>query len=167
MGSTSSRMPRKLRWGLGIFFGSIALLALLFAVVYVLVSTTSSNIAVDESRAVGSLRTIHNMETSYVSQHPSSGFACALPQMNALKPPASQHTSIDLDRGEWGGYKFEVVSCTSPTTGDVGQYQVIAVPLRQYATGVRAFCIDQSGIIFYDVNGSGSGCLTSRKQLQY
>jgi len=32
--------------------------------------------------------------------------------------------------------------------------KLTAVPLRPWASGVRAFCADQSGNVFYDHNGS-------------
>jgi hypothetical protein len=34
-----------------------------------------------------------------------------------------------------------------------------AVPLSRMKSGVRAFCTDQSGNVFHDLNGSASECL--------
>jgi hypothetical protein len=39
----------------------------------------------------------------------------------------------------------------------VNRYEVTAVPLRPQKTGIRAFCTDQSGEIFYELTGSAPG----------
>lgn len=114
----------------------------------------------NEATAVGSLELIHELEKSYASQHPDSGFACKLEKLGPTQEMLQDaRVPINLQTGKWVGYKFEIEGCSSEKDGGFDHYQVTAVPLRQWTSGVRAFCTDQSGNLFYDSNGSASECL--------
>jgi hypothetical protein len=67
--------------------------------------------------------------------------------------------------GEWSGYKFVVAECTPTEKGIVIRYQITAVPVAHSSTGVRAFCTDESGALFYEDSGSAAECLSSRRPL--
>ena len=120
----------------------------------------------NESAAVGSLRSIHDLQSKYAAAHPKEGFACELQQ---LRPAEDATTAYDptkaLLAGEWSGYKFVVAGCTRTVMGIVIRYQLTAVPVVRGSTGVRAFCTDESGTLFYEERGSAVECLSSRRPL--
>jgi hypothetical protein len=120
----------------------------------------------NESVAVGSLRKIHDLQSKYAAAHPNEGFACLLQR---LRPAEDTTTAYDpttaLLAGEWSGYRFVLAGCTPTEKGINIRYQITAVPIARGLTGVRAFCSDESGTLFYEENGSASECLSSRLPL--
>ena len=120
----------------------------------------------NESAAVGSLRKIHDLESKYAAAHPNEGFAC---QLQRLRPVEDVTTDYDptksLLSGEWSGYKFVLAGCTPTEKGIVIRFQITAVPIARGLTGVRAFCTDESGTLFYADNGSATECLSARLRL--
>ena len=142
-------------------------LALLFALFVVLTpSFHDTGIAKNEATAVGGLRKIYELENTFATAHPDNGFACQLKQLRPTENmPDVYGNPMKLLTGEWTGYKFEIVGCTQEKKGVVAHYQVTAVPLRPWSSGVRAFCTDQSGDIFYDHTGSAAECLAARHLL--
>jgi hypothetical protein len=84
----------------------------------------------------------------------------------AVRPAEDKATAYDptmaLLAGEWSGYKFVLAGCTSTEGGIVVRYQITAVPIAGGLTGVRAFCADESGTLFYEESGSPTECLSSR-----
>lgn len=117
----------------------------------------------NESAAVGGLRRIHDLQSKYASAHPNEGFACQLQQLRPAKDttPAYDPTTAML-AGEWSGYKFALAGCTATEKAIVVHYQITAVPITHGSTGVRAFCTDESGTLFYEESGSATECLSSR-----
>jgi hypothetical protein len=120
----------------------------------------------NESAAVGSLTKINALQGKYAAAHPNEGFTCQLQQ---LRPAEGRTTAYDpttaLLSGEWSGYKFVLLACTPEASGIVIHYQITAVPSARGLTGMRAFCTDESGKLFYEENGSATGCLSSRLPL--
>jgi hypothetical protein len=117
----------------------------------------------NESAAVGTLRKIHDLESNYAAAHPQEGFACRL-QM--LQPGEDTTTAYNpWLSGEWSGYKFVLARCAPAENGIVTRYQITAVPLARDLTGVRAFCADESGALFFEEGGSATKCLSSRRPL--
>jgi hypothetical protein len=114
--------------------------------------------AQNESAAVGGLRMINALESQYAGAYPEEGFACELPQ-RPYDPIAA------LLAGEWSGYKFAIGGCTREANGVALRYHVTAVPSKPCSTGVRVFCTDQSGAMYYDLDGSPSRCITLRQVL--
>jgi hypothetical protein len=103
----------------------------------------------------------------YMAAHAGNEFACELP----LLKPIGQQKILDyflefLTTGVQSGYKFSLVSCGSDANRARERYQVTAVPVDQGTTGVRAFCADEAGVIWYDLAGSATNCLTSRHPLE-
>jgi hypothetical protein len=117
----------------------------------------------NESAAVGSLAKINLLQSEYAAAHPNEGFAC---QLLRLRPAQDKATVYDptmaLLSGEVSGYRFVLVGCTPAANGIVSRYQITAVPITRGLTGMRAFCTDESGKLFYEENGSASECLSSR-----
>jgi hypothetical protein len=159
---TRNRIGRKF-W---IPIGSLALLFGFFLVLTPSFHDRYFGVAKNEATAVGSLRKIQELENAYATAHPDNGFACQLKQLRPTENMRDVYGNpMNLLAGEWVGYKFEVVGCIPEKNGVVAHYQVTAVPLRPWASGVRAFCTDQSGNVFYDHNGSATECLAARQLL--
>ena len=120
----------------------------------------------NESAAVGSLRKIHDLQSRYAAAHPNEGFACRLRRLRpAEDTTAADDTITSLLSGEWSGYKFTLVGCIPAESGIVIRYQIAAVPIARGLTGMRAFCTDESGTLFYKESGSATDCLASRLPL--
>jgi hypothetical protein len=120
----------------------------------------------NESAAVGSLRKLHDLQSKYAAVHPNEGFAC---ELQLLRPAEDTTTAYDSTKallaGEWSGYRFVVAGCTPTEKGIVIHYRITAVPVARGLTGVRAFCTDESGTLFYEESGSATECLSSRLPL--
>jgi hypothetical protein len=119
-----------------------------------------------ESAAVGGLHKINTLESLYAASHADKGFAC---ELSLLRPPElrgdASDPTVGLLTGKWSGYKFAFAGCTSEANGIVAQYKIVAIPVRPGATGIRAFCTDQTDKLFYDPDGSASQCLASRHEI--
>ena len=63
----------------------------------------------------------------------------------------------------WAGYKFALSQCETGTSGVVIRYTATAVPVSPGKTGVRAFRVNQSGEIWFDLSGSPENCLAERR----
>jgi hypothetical protein len=120
----------------------------------------------NESAAVGSLRKIHELQSKYAAAHPTEGFTC---QLQRLRPAEGTTDAYDpaatLFSGGWSGYKFDLVGCAPTEKGIVLRYQATAVPTARGMTGMRAFCADESGTVFFAEDGSATECLSSRLPL--
>lgn len=132
-------------------------------------SLLRSRIAANEASAVASIRTITTAETAYAQTYPSIGYTCTLTD---LGPPASgQGLSstgggvIDavLASGVKQGYTVTLSNCTGTPKST---YSSVAVPLTPGATGVRSFCSDASGTIWYGDDGTASTCRSAGAVLQ-
>jgi prepilin-type N-terminal cleavage/methylation domain-containing protein len=126
-----------------------------------------AKITANESSAGASLRTIVTSSAQYSSTY-GTGYPAALAN---LGPPAGGCAGnvavaataclIDpvLATGTKSGYAFVLVPNTgagtalSPFTG----FEVSANPLALGRTGQRSFCVDQTGVIHFDVTGAVMG----------
>jgi len=122
----------------------------------------------NESAAVNQLRSIARLENDFAEAHATRGYTCELAE---LGPKQYERTTGAYDpsdpfrTGIKSGYKFAVFNCRTDGKTVVAHYQAATVPTEQGKTGLRAFCTDESGVIWYDKEGSASGCLASRRQL--
>ncbi len=154
-----------------------SLIELLIVVAIILViaaiavpSFLRSRIAANEASAVASVRTLSTAETSYAQAYPTIGYACSLTDLGP--PPTGQPYSssgagfIDsvLASTKKAGYTFAVNNCTG--TPVVSTYQSSAVPLTPGSSGIRAFCSDASGIIWFSTDSSEATCRASGNVLQ-
>jgi hypothetical protein len=122
-------------------------------------------VAKNESAAVGSLRKLNTLESQYAAAHPNKGFACELPLLRLSEKTDGYDPIAALLAGGWSGYRFAIVGCAPDANGIVTHYGVTAVPTSPGRTGIRAFCTDQSGQLFYDNEASASQCMTARQGL--
>jgi type IV pilus assembly protein PilA len=109
-----------------------------------------SKMAANESSAVGSLRTINTAEVTYSIVYNGVGFA-NLAALGGASPCASVTSSasclIDnvLASGTKSGYNF---STTAGSGTPSVTYTSLATAVSAGQTGQRAFCSDQSGVIY-------------------
>jgi type IV pilus assembly protein PilA len=109
-----------------------------------------SKMAANESSAVGSLRTINTAEVTYSTTYNTTGFA-ALAALGGASPCASATAAaaclIDnvLATGTKSGYNF---TATAGTGTPAVTYTSLAVAVAPGQSGQRAFCSDQSGVIY-------------------
>jgi type IV pilus assembly protein PilA len=118
-----------------------------------------SKMAANESSAVGSLRTINTAEVTYSNNYPTVGYAAALANLGgtatvcATTTGATSTTACLLDNvlagGTKSGYSFTAVGAAGTGGGTVNvTYTSLATASSLGQTGQRAFCSDQSGVIY-------------------
>src|SRR5689334_15558025 len=123
----------------------------------------------NELVAMNKLRTVTELEKKFTAAHVDKGFACELP---LLRPAESEHNAVDYDplgfliTGTTAGYAFTLGNCRMNAKGVVVHYEATAVPVEAGKTGFYAFCTDDSGLLWYDKQGSATSCLTSHRGLQ-
>jgi type IV pilus assembly protein PilA len=120
-----------------------------------------ARIAANESSAVAGVRILTTAEISYASTHPAEGYTCSLPNLSQAGLIRGQ-----LAQGQRSGYAFELSGCQPDENGKVNHYQVVAYPLRENQTGVRAFCADDSAVVKENARGSVQSCLESGTSLE-
>ena len=121
----------------------------------------------NESAAVSRLRALNSVEKTFSAAHVDKGFVCELPPFKAAE---SGENSVDyppifIMTGTYSGYKFVLSNCRTDAKGVVVHYEATAVPVERGRTGLRAFCTDDSGLLWYDPDGSAEDCLKSRRAL--
>ena len=123
-----------------------------------------SRMAANESSAVGSLRTINTAQVTYSTTYPTIGFTGTLANLGGTgctgaSPTISSTNGCLLDNvlasGTKSGYNF-TVGGTSGTP--VVTYTSLAAPVTLNQTGTRAFCSDQSGVLYAL---AGSACTST------
>ena len=126
-----------------------------------------SRLFANEAAAVSTLRAIVTLEEAYTTSHAKTGFACELPLLRPIRELRFPDYSLDfLTAGERAGYRFSLTGCVPDENQARARYQITAVPVEPGKTGIRAFCADQAGVIWYDLEGSAANCLSSRRLLE-
>src|SRR5262249_29250272 len=92
----------------------------------------------------------------YSSGHLDKGYTCSLSDLAEDNLLGRTH----LIDGVRSGYRFELLGCTADEHGVVSNYRLVAYPVTQNRTGVRAFCTNESAVIRMDSKGSASDCVT-------
>jgi hypothetical protein len=127
----------------------------------------NSHRAAREAVAVGKVHRITTLQKDYAGSHPTEGFACQLP---LLKPTSPTRDAYDADTflllKDHAGYRIAITGCKPEPDGVVRSYQITAVPLEPGKSGVRAFCSDQTGALWYDASGSAGSCLTLHRAIE-
>jgi prepilin-type N-terminal cleavage/methylation domain-containing protein len=126
-----------------------------------------SRLRANEASAVASLRMINTAGITYSITYPDMGFPAQLTTMGGANPCATatsaQACLIDnsLAQGNKSGYNFV-------WTGDGAvpsfSFIVTGTPQVGGGSGQRMFCTDQTGVIHYDL--TGSGCTNASLALQ-
>ena len=121
-----------------------------------------ARMSANESSAAGSIRTINTAEVSYFTTYPTIGFN-ALGNLGGATPcTPSSTTGCFIDNflasattaaTAKEGFIFNVAGVPSTVS-----YTTTALPVTPNQTGTRAFCSDQTGVIYYNNTGGGTGC---------
>lgn len=119
--------------------------------------------ASNESAAVVCLHKVNALEISYSAAHLDKGFACEFTRLQAAERNNDPHHLTEALSGESNGYTFALIGCAPEANGIVTHYQVTAVPSKPGVSGVRAFCTDQTGQLFYDNDTSVLRCFAARQ----
>jgi len=129
-----------------------------------------SRIAANEASAVASVRAITTAEHAYAQMFPYIGYTCTLSDLGqpaAGQPigPTAAGGILDsvLVSGVKQGYAMSISNCSGTPQST---YSTVAVPVTQGSTGVRSFCSDASGTIWFGGDGTAATCLTSGTVLQ-
>jgi prepilin-type N-terminal cleavage/methylation domain-containing protein len=129
-----------------------------------------ARMSANEASAVGSLRTINTAEVTFSSTFPDVGFGTlanlggpAASCAGATFASSAQACLIDdvlATTAVKSGYNFTgTVGAGTPAT----TYTSLAVPSVNGQSGQRAFCSDESGVIYY--NAGGVSCTNSDSAL--
>jgi hypothetical protein len=166
LNTSGRRIPRILRALLWVIGGLTVAAGLLLLVVPTL-DGPHSRLLANEASAVSKLRTIITLQDRYSAAHAYSGFTCDLPLLEPIGEQTFPDQSLEfLITGVRSGYKFSMVSCGPDANRARVHYQIAAIPVEKGTTGVRTFCADESGVIWYDFEEFGTRCLTSRHPLE-
>jgi hypothetical protein len=120
---------------------------------------------VNEAAAVATLHHIHELQAQYAIANPTRGFSCFL---DLLEERSGGEMIVQAfpSSNERSGYGFAVATTVGCyVKSPLRLYQITAVPLAPGKTGVRAFCSDQEGVIWYDDDGSANKCLSAREPI--
>jgi len=119
-----------------------------------------------EAVAVGNLHRLATLQASYSASHPDKGFACQLSLLKSTKSPSGNYDPDGFLLSEtYTGYRITLTGCEPGPNGVVTSYRAIAVPREPGKSGVRAFCTDQTGALWYDASGSPENCLATRRTI--
>jgi len=116
-----------------------------------------ARMSANESSAAASLRTINTAEMSYATTYPTVGFT-ALASLGGAEPctPAAA-TGCFLDNflaTNGGGLGKDGHSILLHTAASLTGYGTLAAPLALNQSGTRAFCSDETSVIYYNVGAS-------------
>jgi prepilin-type N-terminal cleavage/methylation domain-containing protein len=127
-----------------------------------------ARMSANEASAAGSIRTINTAEVSYFTAYPTVGYtaltALGMGTSSPCAPTSTLGCFIDNTLASSGtgggkdGYNFSVPTATTST------YTSLAAPVAINSTGTRAFCSDQTGVIYY--NSGSASCTPPATPLQ-
>lgn len=117
----------------------VAIVATIFFLVAVVIGQKKLDRRQNEAAAIASLKAINTaMEKWSASQAPPSYSGASL---SALTQAYPTYIDAELAKGIKEGYSFTLF-----TISDY-EYICIAIPLSQGVTGIRTFCITESGVV--------------------
>ena len=164
--NSSRRVPRIVRAALWLV-GGLILAVLLALLVIPTLDGSHSHLFANEASAASKIRAVINLQDQYTAAHGYGGFACDLSLLKPIGEQKFPDYSVEfLSTGVQNGYKFSLVRCGPDANRARVRYQVAAVPVEQGKTGIRAFCADEAGVIWYDAKGSITNCLTARRPIE-
>lgn len=114
----------------------VAIIAIIAAIA--IPSLLRSRIGANESNAIGALRTIGAAQTSFHAQGTAHQYATDLSELSGATPP---YIDAALGSGEKHGYSFAI------TAADKYTWECTADPVVPDQSGIRTFCVDESGVV--------------------
>jgi type IV pilus assembly protein PilA len=149
----------------GLVLGYLGLVALPFILIIAAIAIPNllrAKMAADEASATGSVRNLISAEISYQTTNPKAGFTCKLSDLGSAGLIDSSLVS-----GQKSGYVFTLQNCGADNEGDpISKFQITASPATPNSSGVRAFCADESAVVWVDDTGSVKKCLKQGAPLQ-
>lgn len=149
----------------GLVLGYLGIVAIPFILIVAAIAIPNllrARIVADESSAVASVRTLITAEVSYAHLNTATGYTCNLSDLTS-----AGLIDQSLGSGEKFGYRFELQNCAAEVEGGpVAKLQITASPLKYNASGVRAFCADESNVVRMDSRGSAQNCLANGSTLE-
>jgi hypothetical protein len=165
--STDTTNPRRgaIWWLFRLF---LVLCGLLVAAAIFVPSPIENRQRKNEVASAVKLRSIHDLQEQYAAAHPKIGFACELPRLKLSErvKDSGYDPQEFLVSGTQFGYRFAIFNCRSGPTGVVDHYDVVAEPVEPGKSGSRAFCSNESGVLWYDDDGRPSNCLVNRQPIK-
>ena len=134
-------------------------------------SLLRSRIAANEAAAVSSIRTLTTAEHAYAQTYPDIGFTCNVAELGpptgggSIGSSAAGIVDAVVASGVKQGYTLSLSNCGSGTGMKVS-FSSAAVPVARGSTGMRAFCSDATGIIWYAHDGTVATCQSAGAVLQ-
>jgi hypothetical protein len=151
------------------FFAALAVIAVLCVAAFFIpvLDGPNSRRTAREAIAVGKLRRLADLQNRFAAAHPEKGFTCQLPLLKSTAPFPSDYDSdrfllLDIHLG----YRIKIDGCEPNQQGLITRYWATAVPVEPGKSGVRAFCTDESGALWYDNGGSADNCLARRRPIE-
>ncbi len=127
----------------------------------------NSHRAAREATALGNLRRLVGLQNRFSAAHPEKGFTCQLSLLKSTTPSTGDYDPEQfLLLDTHSGYRIKLDECNPDPKGLVTHYLATAVPVEPGKSGVRAFCTDQSGALWYDNDGSAENCLRRRQSIE-
>jgi type IV pilus assembly protein PilA len=120
-----------------------------------------SKMAANEASAGQSLRTYNTALVKYAMQCPAIGFPTVItnvgPGAAACPGPTGELDNVlGVANAVKSGYTFTYTPGAADASGLINTFVIVGLPSVQGTTGIRAFCINQTGVIHY--NGAGLAC---------
>jgi type II secretory pathway pseudopilin PulG len=132
--------------------GSVAFIGIIAAIA--IPSLLRARVAANESAAIGDLRTIISAEVAYAGVNGGryDTPACLMAPKNCLpNPPAVTFLSPSMvfDQPKQGYVRRFHAGVPAPGVSPTSlqSFAVTAVPVKQGQTGVRSFCVDDTGVV--------------------
>lgn len=160
--------------GLVLGYAGVAFIPIILIIAAIAIpNLLRAHIAANETSAVRAVREIVTGEVTYQASNPDVGYTCRLQSLGGASdsctssPDRACVINDELASGRGHGYAFELLNCTSEQGGGpMVKYQVVAYPENKNATGSRAFCSDETGVIRFDKSGSAEQCLANGQPLE-
>lgn len=155
-----SQKMRRLQKGFSLIELLIVVAIILIIAAIAIPNLLRSRMAANEASAVGSIRTINTAEVTFSTTYPTVGFAA----LANLGGPAVSCDGATFASSAQACLIDDVLATTAMKSGytftaaaDAGTpavtYSSLAVPTVNGQSGQRAFCSDQSGVIYFNAGG--------------
>jgi hypothetical protein len=112
----------------------------------------------NENRASARISMISSAEARYASNHPDLGYSCNLADLfgksESTPDQPAEYAAPGFGADE-SGYHFALSGCNGTPAS---KFRVVAVPTEP-DSGMKTFCVDESGTVRFEVNGKDTTCL--------
>lgn len=130
-------------------------------------SDSTAQPAGSDAMVIGAMRTILTAEVTYFSSFPAVGYTCSLSDLDGFGGGTpNEHQAMLINSGLASGKRYGFVFTLSGCAGTpAAAFHLTAAPSGN-ASGRKAFCADQSGVIRFSNDGNPATCLASGEAIQ-